>query len=175
MAAASSPPATGRASGPRSPSRLPSPAAPSIVTPIPDEPPTPQGLIPHHRLTILLVEDDTDTRNFVSKILTLRGHTVFTAADYSTAFQVAAETEFDLLISDIDLPDGSGLQLIRTLGSTRVVSGIALSGLGSSDDIEMSRSAGFDVHLTKPVDFRRLEEVIQELAARDRVEQLVES
>ena len=67
------------------------------------------------------------------------------------------------------------MNCIKTLGSTRVVPGIALSGFGSSDDIEMSRSAGFAVHLTKPVDFRRLEEAIQQLAARDCVENLVKS
>ncbi len=123
-----------------------------ILVPIPVEPLTPHARIRHQCLTILLVEDNTDTRNFLSKMLTLRGHTVRTAADITTALQVAAETEFDLLISDIELPDGTGLQLIRTLGSTRVVPGIALSGFGSSDDIEMSQSAGFSVHLTKPVE-----------------------
>jgi PAS domain S-box-containing protein len=146
-----------------------------LIAPVPVKQLTPHALIPHQRLTILLVEDNTDTRNYLSKLLTLRGHTVRTAADLTTALQVAAETEFDLLISDIELPDGTGLQLMRVLRSTRVVPGIALSGFGSSDDIEMSRSAGFSVHLTKPVDFRRLEEVIQQLAARDCVEDLVKS
>ena len=140
-----------------------------------DEPLTSHALVTPQSFTILLVEDNADTLNYLSKMLALRGHTVRTAADLRTALQVAAETEFDLLISDIELPDGTGLQLIRALHSTRSVPGIALSGFGSSDDIEMSHSAGFAAHLIKPVDFRRLEEVIQRLAARSRVENLVRS
>ncbi|MFI5460456.1 MAG: ATP-binding protein [Isosphaerales bacterium] len=77
---------------------------------------------------------------------------------------------FDVLISDIELPDGSGLELMWMLRASRAVSGIALSGFGSSQDIELSRSTGFAEHLTKPVDFRRLEKAIQQLAARSRVE-----
>jgi PAS domain S-box-containing protein len=153
---------------------IPTVGAP-FVTPLPDEPLASHALSTLRHFTILLVEDNTDTLNYLSKMLTLRGHTVRTAADLRTAFQIAAETEFDVLISDIELPDGSGLQLIRTLRSTRAVPGIALSGFGSPDDIEMSHSAGFAAHLVKPVDFRRLEEVIQRFAARGRVEELVQS
>jgi CheY-like chemotaxis protein len=69
-----------------------------------------------------------------------------------------------LLISDIELPDGSGLDLMWKLRSKGAVMGIALSGFGSSEDVEQSHSAGFVEHLTKPVDFRRLEETIGRLA-----------
>ncbi len=153
---------------------LPPVDAPSTAA-LADEPLPPDVLIPQQLLTILLVEDNADTLNYLSKMLTLRGHRVHTAADFTTALQVAAEMEFDLLISDIELPDGSGLQLIRTLRSIRAIPAIALSGFGSSDDIEMSCSAGFSVHLTKPVNFLRLEEVIQHLAASRCVASLVES
>ncbi len=146
-----------------------------FIKPLPEKPVTSHAAIASQSFSILLVEDNPDTLKYLSKMLTLRGHTVRTAPDLRTAVQVAAETEFDLLISDIELPDGSGLQLIRTLHSTRAVPGIALSGFGSSDDIEMSHSAGFAAHLIKPVDFRRLEEVIQRLGSRSRVEDLVQS
>jgi CheY-like chemotaxis protein len=61
------------------------------------------------------------------------------------------------------------------LRSGRDVPGIALSGFGSSEDIEMSRSAGFAEHLIKPVDFRRLEEAIQQVAVSNRAEGWVRS
>ncbi len=129
------------------------------------EPPIPDGLIPRRPLTILLVEDNADTLNYLSKMLALRGHDVHTADCLRAAIRVAAELDFDVLVSDIELSDGSGLELMWTLRSTRAVSGIALSGFGSSEDIELSRSAGFAEHLTKPVDFRMLEEAIRQAAA----------
>jgi len=153
---------------------LPSVVAPPIEEP-PDEPLTRNAVIPHRSLTILLVDDNADTLNFLSKILTLRGNNVHTAGSLDLALQVASEVDFDLLISDIELPDGSGLELMGKLRSHRAVSGIALSGFGSSEDIELSRSAGFTEHLTKPVDFRRLETAIQQVAARSRAEGLVKN
>ena len=75
-----------------------------------------------------------------------------------------------MLISDIDLPDGSGLDLMSKLRSTGNVMGIAVSGFGTSDDISLSHSAGFARHLTKPFEFRRLEEAIKQVSARSRVE-----
>jgi CheY-like chemotaxis protein len=81
------------------------------------------------------------------------------------ALRIASEVDIDLLISDIELPDGTGLQLMAALRSTRPVPGIALSGFGSSDDIELSHTAGFALHLTKPVDFRTLEDAIEQVAA----------
>ncbi len=118
---------------------------------------------PRQPLTILLVDDNADTLNYLSRLLGLRGYRVLPASSCASAVQVAAETTFDLLISDIDLADGSGIELIWTLRSQRHVPAIALSGFGSSDDIELSRSAGFGLHLTKPVDFRLLIEAIQQL------------
>jgi len=154
-------------------------AMPSIVAPpiedLPDLPHTPNIDIPHRSLAILLVEDNADTLHYLSKMLTLRGNNVQTASSLDLALQVASQVDFDLLISDIELPDGSGLELMWKLRSNRAVSGIALSGFGSSEDIELSRSAGFTEHLTKPVDFRRLEKAIQQVAARSRVEGLVKS
>jgi DNA-binding NtrC family response regulator len=97
-------------------------------------------------------------------MLMKRGHSVRTASNLASGLQAAEETEFELLISDIELPDGSGLDLMWKLRSRTGVVGIALSGFGSSQDIEMSSSAGFAEHLTKPVDFKRLEEAIGRLA-----------
>jgi PAS domain S-box-containing protein len=114
-------------------------------------------------ITILLVDDNEDTLNYLSRLLSLRGFRVLPAASRASAMQIASEISFDLLISDIDLADGSGIELIWSLRSQREVPAIAVSGFGSSDDIELSRSAGFALHLTKPVDFPVLVEAIQQL------------
>ncbi len=121
--------------------------------------------VPRRPLTILLVEDNADTLNYLSKMLTRRGHEIHTADSLRSAIRVAAGLDFDLLVSDIELPDGTGLELMGRLRSNRAVSGIALSGFGSSEDIELSRSAGFAEHLTKPIDFRALEAAIGQVAA----------
>ncbi len=152
---------------------LPSVLAPTD-TPLAGEPLPSHPPMAPRCFSILLVEDNTDTLIYLSKMLTLRGHRVRTAADLRTASQAAADAEFDLLISDIELPDGSGLQLMRTLRLDRAIPGIALSGFGSADDIEMSHSAGFAAHLIKPVDFRGLEEVIHRLASRSPIERMVQ-
>ena len=87
------------------------------------------------------------------------------AADIASAIEARAETDLDLLISDIELPDGSGLDLLVALQPTRDFPAIALSGFGAPAEVEQSRSAGFAIHLTKPVDFGRLEQSIERLAA----------
>jgi len=112
-------------------------------------------------LKILLVEDNGDTRNYLCEILTLRGHTVRTAGNLAAALQAAAEINFELLISDIELPDGSGLELMWSLRAQRQVPAIALSGYGSPADLELSHSAGFTEHLIKPVDIQTLDQAIR--------------
>jgi len=114
---------------------------------------------------ILLVDDNRDTLKFLSTILNRQGHEVVTACDLSSSLRLAFEANFDLLISDIELPDGSGLELMRVIRSRRTVPGIALSGFSSPEDIAQSRAAGFALHLTKPVDLRRLQQAIEQLAA----------
>jgi CheY-like chemotaxis protein len=76
----------------------------------------------------------------------------------------ARAQSFDLLISDIGLPDGSGLDLIRKLLAERPIKGIALSGYGMEEDIQRSREAGFEEHLTKPINLQKLEATIQRVA-----------
>jgi signal transduction histidine kinase/ActR/RegA family two-component response regulator len=120
---------------------------------------------PDRHLEILLVDDHVDTLESLARFLRLRGHRVRTAADLSAALEFAREADFDVLISDIELPDGSGFELMQALRLTHAVSAIAVSGFGAPADIEQSRAAGFAIHLTKPVDFRQLEHAIQKLAA----------
>jgi PAS domain S-box-containing protein len=120
--------------------------------------------------TILLVEDNADIRNSLSRLLTQRGHVVYTGSSMEQALEIASQVEFEILISDIDLPDGSGLELLWKLRSRRSVAGIALSGFGSPEDVELSRAAGFVEHLTKPVNFHQLASAIDRVADHGPVE-----
>jgi len=117
-------------------------------------------------LTILLVEDNVDTLEFLSRLLREKGHDVLPAGRLDSALRLAAGREFDVLVSDIELPDGNGHELMWRLQAVRATPGIALSGFGTADDVEMSLSAGFAEHLTKPVDFRRLMDAVDRVTAR---------
>ncbi len=125
------------------------------------------------RLKILLVDDNADTLAFLSTMLSRRGHDVAMASDMAGALRLATEGECDFLISDIELPDGSGLELMDSIRCRKPIPGIALSGFGSAGDIEQSLAAGFAVHLTKPIDFRRLERIIERVAPGAADESLV--
>ena len=116
-------------------------------------------------LRILLVEDDFNTLRVLSRLLRLRGHEVTTADNVSSARQAFEGAQFDLLVSDIGLPDGTGIELMRHIRSVRPLPGVALTGFGMDDDISRCREAGFTAHLTKPVNFQKLEAAVQQVAA----------
>jgi two-component system CheB/CheR fusion protein len=102
-------------------------------------------------LHILLVEDHGVTAKIMRTVLTAEGHAVETAGDLATALELAGQHAFDLLVSDLGLPDGSGQDLMRELRVRgHKFPGIALSGYGQEEDIRRSREAGFAIHLTKP-------------------------
>ncbi len=106
---------------------------------------------------ILLVEDHDDTSRALARLLRNAGHTVETAADAAQATAAFERRPFDLVVSDLGLPDESGLVLMRRLRGIRPgVAGICLSGYGTEDDLRACREAGFGEHLTKPVDMGRL-------------------
>jgi|GEM_PF-1962068 len=107
-------------------------------------------------LRVLVIEDHADTAAVLVRLLTGRGHTVYEANSCARALTVFKEREVDLILSDIGLPDGSGQALLPQLKAIRNVPAIALSGFGSPDDIRRSIEAGFDEHLTKPVNFQAL-------------------
>ncbi len=116
-------------------------------------------------LTILLVEDNQETLRYLTLMLRKRNYNVVPAESLSAALAAAAESQFDLLISDIELPDGSGLELIHGLGDGRKVPAIAMSGFGSEEDVQLSEGAGFAEHLTKPIDLNRLESAIRRVTS----------
>jgi PAS domain S-box-containing protein len=115
-------------------------------------------------LRILLVEDHGDTARVMKRLLGASGHEVQTAGDVVTALEVVEREPLDLLISDLGLPDGSGVELMRELRRRgRTLPGIALSGYGQEQDIQQSREAGFAAHLTKPVNFPQLTGLIAQV------------
>jgi PAS domain S-box-containing protein len=124
----------------------------------------PRATTERRSLNILLVEDDAMTCRVMTKLLQNVGHTVTSAASYDTALEVASPA-FDLVVSDVGLPGHSGLDLMRELKNRHGLKGIALTGFGRDDDLRKSRDAGFLAHLTKPVDFTKLEEAIQRVGS----------
>jgi CheY-like chemotaxis protein len=119
-----------------------------------------------NRCRILVVEDHLDTLRSMKLLLTRLGYHVLSAENMTDALQLAEDEPFDILLSDIGLPDGSGLDLIRRIRQTRNVPALALSGFGMEEDVQRSREAGFADHLTKPVSLDRLQSAISELESQ---------
>jgi PAS domain S-box-containing protein len=109
---------------------------------------------------ILVVEDHDDTRAVLGRLIRSLGHQVTVAANVREALEAAERAIFDLLVCDIVLPDGSGLEVMEKL-KPKVERGIALSGFGQTDDLRRSYEAGFNEHLTKPVNFAMLKEALE--------------
>lgn len=118
-------------------------------------------------LRILLVDDHPDTCAALERLLKLRGHTVTAAHNMRGALEIAGASEepFELLISDVGLPDGNGMDLIRYLRVKQPIRGIAISGFGMDSDIGKSLEAGFSEHLVKPVKLEKLEAAIARVMA----------
>ena len=116
-------------------------------------------------LRILLVEDHLDTRQVMSVLLSSFGCIVSVAGTVKEAVALADREQFDLLVSDIGLPDGTGLEVMRRVSERQHVKAIAISGFGQEDDLRRSREAGFVMHLTKPVNLKMLREAISSLGA----------
>ena len=110
---------------------------------------------------ILLVEDHTDTRVVLSRLLNHCGHDVAMAENVGDALTLLGNLRFDVLLSDIGLPDGDGLQLVCEARKRQSLKkAVALTALASDEDRERGLRAGFDHYLTKPLDFRRLRSVL---------------
>jgi CheY-like chemotaxis protein len=140
------------------------PAAPKTTIRSPKSQPTTEK---NKSLRILLVDDHEDAARAMGRLLGALGHQVTLANTVGGALSAFGAQKFDLLVSDIGLPDGSGLDLMRQIRQKYDVRGIALSGFGLDEDLQKSREAGFSRHLTKPVTFERLESAIRELIDGD--------
>jgi CheY-like chemotaxis protein/nitrogen-specific signal transduction histidine kinase len=140
-------------------------AVSALTTAIPEPTPTVYRVAQGRGLRLLLVEDDESTLRVMAKLLRDRQYKVTTANTIASALEIAAAQDFDLVISDIGLPDGNGLELMKKLKNQRIIKGIALSGFGMDEDIQKSQEAGFVAHLTKPIDFQKLEATIQRVSS----------
>ena len=120
---------------------------------------------------LLVVDDHHDTCTGMKMMLERRGYDITVAYSADQALEQARGQEFDLIISDIGLPDRSGYELMQELQNIRSLRGIALSGFGMEHDVSKARAAGFSEHLTKPINFERLEQAIQGLLDHEPVAQ----
>ena len=119
-------------------------------------------------LRVLMVENHSDTRQGVCTFLKLLGHEVSCAENVATTLALAESQHFDVLLSDISLPDGDGWNLLSQLEARdiRPAHAIAMSGLGSTADRMRSREAGFEMHLVKPFAPETLAEALGRLAGQ---------
>ena len=116
------------------------------------------------RLHILLVDDHVESLAVLARLLERCGYCVQTARSYGEAVEAVGRRRCDLLVSDLGLPDRSGLELMQELQARYPLRGIALSGYTDERDVSASRAAGFARHLNKPVMFGDLLSAIREVA-----------
>lgn len=119
-------------------------------------------------LRILLVEDHGDTRRILARLLTHCGHKISIAESVEEALAILQSKAFDAVLSDIGLPDGTGHEIIAEAKRTQQLKGVALTGFGMAEDVRRSKEAGFDFHLTKPVDFGELRNVLGQIGVSSR-------
>jgi CheY-like chemotaxis protein len=112
-----------------------------------------------------MVDDDHGTSDAMQRLLNRMGYDVRTADSVTSALQACAKESFDILISDIGLPDGTGYDLMRQLlaQGRSAMKGIAVSGFAMDDDVKQSMDAGFHQHMRKPVNFERLQRLLEQL------------
>jgi PAS domain S-box-containing protein len=113
------------------------------------------------RLTILLVEDHVDTAEVMAQLIHSLGHEVSVVGRVAEALAATQRASFDLIVSDVGLPDGTGLDFIKVFREHSDVPAVALTGFGTDEDVRRCIDAGFTSHLTKPVNFAQLERLIE--------------
>jgi CheY-like chemotaxis protein len=129
--------------------------------------PKPQSKHGFPRLRVFVVENHQDTRALLCLMIEALGHVVVAAETLDQALHALAQDAYDVLISDIGLPDGDGWELMRRLRGHRPPYAVALSGFSMSADCARSRQVGFRHHLVKPHGIEQLPSVLRE-AARER-------
>lgn len=118
---------------------------------------------PGRALRLLIVEDHEATRTVLARLLQGIGHRVVAVGTIREALDSFAREHFDAVISDLGLPDGSGIELMSQLRTHGPIPGIALSGYGMEEDVRKTRGAGFIAHLVKPVNLDQLRQLLQQL------------
>jgi hypothetical protein len=115
------------------------------------------------KVRLLLVEDHDDTARTLSRLMEQRGYAIEVAGTVAAGLSAVKEREFDLLICDIGLPDGTGMDLIAKIKQNHKTPAIAVTGFGMQQDIDRALEVGFDAHLTKPINLQKLEATIWRL------------
>lgn len=110
---------------------------------------------------VLIVEDHADTADVLAKLLKLSGYQVATAGTAKSALEAIAAEPFDVVVSDVGLPDATGYELMREIRDRSKIKGIAMTGYGMEEDFARSREAGFVAHVVKPINMEQLERVIR--------------
>ena len=128
-----------------------------------DASPTPFANVTPRR--ILLVEDHESTAIVLQRLLLRHGHYVWVALRFHEALEIATREKIEVIICDLDLPDGDGCSLLREIHKQSPIPGIVLSGHGTSADIQRSHEAGFKAHLLKPFDISEIENAIEHIFA----------
>lgn len=116
--------------------------------------------------SFLIVDDSEDTITMLEELLKVSGANVTSATNGADALRLAQENEFDVILSDISMPEMDGfefLQKLREIDGRQHIPVIAITGFGRTGDIERARAAGFYSHLTKPLNLAVLAEVLQQL------------
>lgn len=126
-----------------------------------------EPITPKRTLRLLVVEDHSPTRAILGRLLTRSGHEVISAGSVSEALDTFSTSPCDVVITDLGLPDGNGIELLRELQKRAPVplTGIALSGYGMEADLQQTKAAGFTAHLTKPI---KMEELLHILSKVER-------
>lgn len=120
---------------------------------------------PARSQSLLIVEDHEASRVVLAQLLTLGGHRVTTASTVQDALAAYKAAHFDVVISDLGLPDGSGIDLMVQIQNIRPVHAIALTGYGMESDLQKTKNAGFSAHLVKPVKLDQLNQLLAQIAA----------
>ena len=115
-------------------------------------------------LRLIIVEDHPDTAEALKRFLKAVGYEVFVATDVASALSLASSVPFDLLLSDLALPDGDGWQLLKRLNAERQIRAIAFSAHNEPADLRRSAEAGFIEHLPKPLSPEKLCAAIERAA-----------
>jgi CheY-like chemotaxis protein len=121
---------------------------------------------PRERRSALVVDDVADVTEMLAVVLSHAGYSVVTAASAPAALKAARERQFDVIISDIGMPEMNGYQLareMRQMPGYETVPMVAVTGYSMFDDKERSTNAGFNAHMTKPIDPRALLDLIEQL------------
>lgn len=118
------------------------------------------------RKRIMIIEDQPDTLEMLAASFQTRGFVTILCNSAEQALETAASEHFDLVISDIAMPGMDGLQLIKDLRSRKeleTIPAIALTGYAAQKDLEAAIAAGFNMHLTKPIDPTDLMAAVEKL------------